>query len=251
MGLYKPKAKLETLYQENNQIFSAFELPSYVEEETSVDYISAADLAVIMLHELGEMDTLFRTAAEWIAFVTVWSGQKVHNWQREADALMAEYEPLHNYDMTEAGSDTHSVQHGKTTTRTYDTAHTKSGTEEDAGSASSTPEVVQTTVTSNYGINSNNPVPAQKAVSTPEGTDSVESENTKTFDTTDADTGTVTDVESGTDKDTIAHSLTRSGNIGVTTSQQMLESEVVLRIRWTLLDLILADCKRDLFAAIW
>ena len=61
----------------------------------------------------------------------------------------------------------------------------------------------------------------------------------------------MTDVESGTDKDTIAHSLTRSGNIGVTTSQQMLESEVVLRIRWTLLDLILADCKRDLFAAIW
>lgn len=48
----------------------------------------------------------------------------------------------------------------------------------------------------------------------------------------DAHTGTITDANSGTDtmtsgtrKDTHARSLTRSGNIGVTTSQQMIESE--------------------------
>ena len=49
---------------------------------------------------------------------------------------------------------------------------------------------------------------------------------------TDAHTGTITDANSGTDtmtsgtrKDTHARTLTRSGNIGVTTSQQMIESE--------------------------
>ena len=48
----------------------------------------------------------------------------------------------------------------------------------------------------------------------------------------DAHTGTITDANSGTDtmtsgtrKDTHARSLTRSGNIGVTTSQQMIEAE--------------------------
>lgn len=243
MGLYKPKAKLRELFREDPDLFLTFHLPTGL----GID-----QLVPIMMVELGDLDTLFQTPSEWIAYVSVWSANRAeNNWQLMMDALGAQYNPLHNYDMTESSSDTRSVQHGKTTTRTYDTAHTKGGTEVDAGSASSTPEVVQTTLTSNYGINSINPVPAQKTVSTPEGTDSVESGNTKTYDTTDSDTGTVTDVDSGTDRDTLAHSLTRSGNIGVTTSQQMLEAELQLRQRYEIIDIILADCKRDLFAAIW
>lgn len=43
--------------------------------------------------------------------------------------------------------------------------------------------------------------------------------------TTDADTGTQTDAQTGSDTATRNYRLTRSGNIGVTTSQQMIESE--------------------------
>ncbi len=52
--------------------------------------------------------------------------------------------------------------------------------------------------------------------------------NETTFDTTDTDTGTQTLLNGGSDTHTRNYELTRSGNIGVTTSQQMIESERAL-----------------------
>lgn len=45
------------------------------------------------------------------------------------------------------------------------------------------------------------------------------------YNTTDADTGTQTHAETGSDTHTRNYTLKRSGNIGVTTSQQMIQSE--------------------------
>ena len=69
------------------------------------------------------------------------------------------------------------------------------------------------------------------------GTTSGTSSDTQTNDTTDttnrSESAQTNTTDSGTDKTN--HSLTRSGNIGVTTSQQMLTSEVYLRARNNLL----------------
>lgn len=45
--------------------------------------------------------------------------------------------------------------------------------------------------------------------------------------------------------------LTREGNIGVTTSQQMLESEIQLRRRYRLIQIILDDFRADLCVGVW
>ena len=52
--------------------------------------------------------------------------------------------------------------------------------------------------------------------------------DTLTHNTSETDTGTQTDAQSGSDTSTRNYRLTRSGNIGVTTSQQMIESERAL-----------------------
>lgn len=49
--------------------------------------------------------------------------------------------------------------------------------------------------------------------------------DTTTYNTTDRDTGTRGNVSSGSDQTVRNYTLTRSGNIGVTTSQMMLQSE--------------------------
>lgn len=49
--------------------------------------------------------------------------------------------------------------------------------------------------------------------------------DTLTHNTSETDTGTQTDAQSGSDTATRNYTLTRSGNIGVTTAQQMIESE--------------------------
>lgn len=46
-----------------------------------------------------------------------------------------------------------------------------------------------------------------------------------TYGATETDTGTQTDADTGTDSRNLQHTLTRYGNIGVTTSQQMIQAE--------------------------
>lgn len=62
------------------------------------------------------------------------------------------------------------------------------------------------------------------------GTDATQRTGTNTtqYNTTDHDTGTHQNAQGGQDAFERAHSLTRHGNIGVTTTQQMLQSEIEL-----------------------
>lgn len=138
-------------------------------------------------------------------------------WSYQYKALTADYNPINNYDSVENSTDTHeytgtqSTEHEltKNSTDTPDITRTSNGSNDSAGSL--------------YGFNSTSAVPSDEANGTSQSTDK--------------ETGTVTSngTENGTNtrtdnlKETITHELTRSGNIGVTTSQQMIESELELR----------------------
>ena len=65
----------------------------------------------------------------------------------------------------------------------------------------------------------------QQTAGTNTGTQGVAGTNTGTVGTSGSNTGTVTDADTGSDTSTRNYKLTRKGNIGVTTTQQMLESE--------------------------
>ena len=128
--------------------------------------------------------------------ITFWShyGDAI---SRILDTLYADYNPLHNYDMSE--------------TRTPDLTET-----------STVKSDVKTTGSNKvYGFNSSAAVPATE---------------------TDAETetqGALTDNQS-TRTNTGTESLTRSGNIGVTTSQQMLISELDLRTQHEFEEIVFA-----------
>lgn len=118
-------------------------------------------------------------------------------WKKIYDALMTEYSPLENYHMEETRTP------DLTDVRTPNITKSEDGTN---GTTSSAQNGV-------YGFNSSESQPNTTA----SGTQS----NTIDIDTTE--TGTETFTHTGTE------SLERAGNIGVTTSQQMLESELKLR----------------------
>ena len=118
-------------------------------------------------------------------------------WNKLAEALFADYNPIENYNMKE-------------NKETDFEEHTVTDNDE--------------TVTNKYsGFNSATPSEVSESV-----TDG-------TIDTTKTDTGSKAKNE-----------LTRSGNIGVTTSQQMIESEFNLRKK-NLLDLIYKNIDTILF----
>lgn len=108
------------------------------------------------------------------------------NWEKEFATLNFEYNPIENYSMVEQMSnDITAMVYGRSDTRTDN--------------------LKQSVKESTYGFNS------------VEASDKDESSS--------ENTGTQTNAQSGTDTSTRNYSLSRSGNIGVTTSQQMIESE--------------------------
>lgn len=71
------------------------------------------------------------------------------------------------------------------------------------------------------------------------------------YDTTETDTGTDVNAQTGTDTHTRNYTLTRTGNIGVTTSQQMIESERDLWMWRFFEDIVFPDIDRILTLSVY
>lgn len=179
----------------------------------------------------------------------------IEKWSKIWDVLQLSYDPLENYSMTETGLDTtnhtgtdENLKTGsldrsgsivKSGNETLDTTTTYSGSETDTGTQS---DNNSTTTNNRYAYNSNSAVPTDST------TENNNFKNTKTFSnrTDDVDNthtyNNVTDTDTRKDTynnikdkrtanltDQTSHNFSRSGNIGVTTTQQMLESEINIR----------------------
>lgn len=129
-------------------------------------------------------------------YIQSWSMKMLPVFQRMWNACIAEYDPIENYNRSEYRTETTEDTMGNT--RTLDTATDTTGTNTTENSVSA-----ENVVTFS---------PDNKTVETP--------------DLNVADTGTITDDGSYDGSLTIDSNI--HGNIGVTTSQQMLEQELAL-----------------------
>ena len=133
------------------------------------------------------------------------------------------------------------------TTETGNTITTKTGTESKSGSKSVTNTGTQTLAKTGENETEYN------TTENDTGTQRVEKTGTeqRTYNTQETDTGTVNDSDGGQDTHTRNYTLTRSGNIGVTTSQQMIESERKLWIWNFFHDVVFPDIDRALTLSIY
>ena len=182
-------------------------------------------------------------------------------WSRLWETIILEYDPIENYNMTEEMQDDETVtEYGHTMTRTDNLAHSETRTDNLAHSETrtdnlthtvdeeekTTPGVTTTRQDATRGFNSNSDVLTDKVTESASGysmrehdntehntgtqstqgsdtgTQSTQGSNTGTQSTQGSNTGTQTDADTGSDTQTRNYKLTRSGNIGVTTTQQML-----------------------------
>ena len=246
-SLYTTKPTLQELYEADNTLFGSMELPA--------GFDTSETTAFLML-KFNTLETIFKTAAEAKAGIAVWSKAHVGNWLKMWETLEAEYNPIENYSMTEEMKDDETVtEYGKTTERTDDLAHAKTGTETTAPDLTEeeTPDETNTNSGSVYGFDSSDPVPSTESTDTRSGTNTrtTTGTSTLTYDTSDTNTGTQTTEDSGSDTQTRNYTLTRKGNIGVTTSQQMIESEMLLRCKWNMFEVIAASFQREICVAVW
>ena len=262
-ALYTPTPTLAELYEEDSTLFAMLSLPEGLE---------IADVANVLLLKFKTLETIFASTTEAKAGFGIWSAALVENWTKMWETLQESYKPLENYSMIEEMEDDETVtDYGKTTTRTDNLTHTKTGTEtttpdlteEETPNLTETETPNETTTTSGdvFGFNSVLAVPDSGASSSRTGTvtNATTGTNTRTttgtseteYDTRESDTGTETHTDSGSDTQTRNYKLTRSGNIGVTTSQQMLESEMLLRCKWNMYEIIANAFRHDLCICVW
>lgn len=154
------------------------------------------------------------------------------SWDRLWAVYNAEYNPIENYSMVETGTDADTVNYGKIDTRNDNLQHGKTGTETDTPNLTETrtPNTTTEIQQNIYAFNSDGSAPANTTTENNRGNEQLQrtGNNIKEYDIDETETGTVTNTQSGSDRTNREHTLRRSGNIGVTTSQQMIQSEIDL-----------------------
>lgn len=161
-------------------------------------------------------------------------------WSHLWELMQIEYNPLENYSMTEnetPAETTHTVTPAETT-ETITPAETTVETKP--------PRIINEDKISAF--NSSDYV--DRTLSTSEGDENAK--GTESIDVDTAGTNKVEVDEAGTDVFTVqnARELTRSGNIGVTTSQQMAQSEIELR-KWLYYESVFNDIDNVLTLSIY
>ena len=201
------------------------------------------------------------------------------NWSRLYSALQEEYKALQNYNgdetrtvtTTDTGTDTFSHTGNETNTLNDSSSNTRTGSEslESSGSDSLSKTGTVGSQGSNlsdnnvFGFNSSSSVPSDSSNSSNNSTDtynlsdktSYGKKDTKVYNNVSdsgsrESTNTVSNESSDTETKDLqtntSETFHREGNLGVTTSQQMLESEFELRMNYRFFDVVFADVDKTL-----
>jgi len=204
-------AKITLTGQENylartsKSLFDFLSLPTGIDKETLVDNI---------LMECGEFEVLYSDPEFMRSSIGVWSSKHYRTFDKWITALNITYNPLENYDRFEDYTDKrteNSTENVKDKNSTGTTSKTDaSGKSEQNGNTED--------LTSAFDSGSYQPADKHVIDTDEKHEDSTETKSNISYDGTTDTTGKKTD-------DSV-HVGRIHGNIGVTTSQQMLQSEL-------------------------
>lgn len=225
---------------------------------------------------LGEASTLSAENVQLLADLVATRYSK--KWERLYEVYSIEYNPIQNYNMSETEGEIVDTEQSTTgevsNTLTTEAEVTTSETTTHDGSETIDRDTTDTetrtgtgtanTTNSVYGFNSATDVNSDKAVGSTTTTDSISRTGAEDVSTTndynDTTSGSTTNEISTTTAEESSQTnntnqnrsrmLTRAGNIGVTTSQQMLQSELDLW-NWDIFKTIFDDVNKILTLKIY
>ena len=236
-------------YKYDPEIFTSLDLPSSIDRETAINNI---------LLRCGESPLLYDNPDFIKLMIGTWSRKWKDSIERMLTALEEEYNPLHNFDRYEQYDDerhntdsnrtdgelNRTTSQNKTDTTTYGSTITE-GTETDEDITYSGSD---TTLNDVSAFNETNYQPSSKNSLTSSNTSGRDMTEDKTTDHSGKDelktidSQSLKDVnaesKSGKFDETTKHDGHLYGNIGVTTSQQMLQAELDLRSKVNIYDVI-------------
>lgn len=225
------------LWQWDHSIFDLMQFPSFQEGETVHEFTTDEKQMLIdnLMSECAELEILYPNPVVMKNMIGLWSGKELPTWIRFYKAALAEYDPIENY---------HRTEHSTETLANYD-QHTgtdsnqASGSDTMNGGATDTNSGTDTTTGKVTGYDSGILVDHDQ-------TDLLHGHvitNIHNDGTTYGRKDTFTHGEKIDHGGTIKNDVEAFGNIGVTTSQQMLESELELAPKLNVFNYIIESFK--------
>ena len=212
----------------NNDLFGLLNLPPGIDKDTLVNNI--------MLRG-GEFEVVYSNPDFYKSAIGLWSNKHYRTFEKWINALNIDYNPLENYDRMEEWSD--SGSRTNTGTVSDSGSHTNTGTQSTettgndnftgSGNSTSSDEI------SAYNSNSFQNDKKNTTNSSNSSETNTTANNTRTDNLSESNSNTRTDnlsEKTNSDRKGRAH-----GNIGVTTSQQMLQSELDIA-KWNIYEQI-------------
>lgn len=214
------------LYQYDNTIFDLMSLP---------ENLSISDVADQICAECAELEILYPNPTVLKNLIGVWSKREYPTWMRVLAASEAEYNPIDNYNRSDSisrsrtGSETHS---GKDTRQ-------DSGTDTTTGSTTTTNSGSDSTL-HKYAAFDSETLKDQESDTTTYGSGST---GTSSGGTTYGRKNELTHGHQIADTSTETETINSHGNIGVTTTQRMLEQELDISPRLNIISYIVDSFK--------
>ena len=259
---------LNQMLTDNPNLLSFVVVPQSAQED-----LDAATLKTAIIRRCGDVEPYYQKPADFSLFGTLWFNTHNFLFTHALEIWNATYNPIENYDRIEeetingtretsgSNTDTHSGTDRTTTSGTRDVTDTNSGTDTLTDNVTRETEIA--------GFNSSSYSDANKETetgshATAHGESIAHTEQTSGSEavahghvvTTDEDTtGTenfqhghiITTGSEGTEETETARESHIHGNIGVTTAQQMLESEMELASKFWIYDYIASAFETDNF----
>lgn len=212
----------------NNDLFGLLNLPPGIDKDTLVNNI---------LLRGGEFEVVYSNPEFYKSAIGLWSNKHYRTFEKWINALNIDYNPLENYDRMEEWSDTGSrintgtvSDSGKiTNTGTQSTETTGKDNFKGSGNSTSSDEI------SAYNSNSFQNDKKNTTNSSNSSETNTTTNNTRTDNLSESNSNTRTDNLS--EKTNSNRTGRAHGNIGVTTSQQMLQSELDIA-KWNIYEQI-------------
>ena len=168
-----------------------------------------------IIMKMGDLYPYYQVPPVLKKLITIWSLQHQMEWKKMFDSLNAEYNPIENYDRQETWEDN------------------SNGVTESSSEFSNTGHSDSTDTMNKSGFNADSFVPDSQAVGV--------SNNNNGGKTSG----------NGKNSNVATHTGRVHGNIGVTTNQQMIESEIALRTRFNLLDYVCGQFENTFMVQIY
>lgn len=209
------------MYEYDNSIFDGFDAPSYIDADNVVHTLNRNDVINNILLNCAELELIYPSFEMMKFAIGVWSASNQRSWDKLYKSMFEEYNPIWNVDANEVETETNerdiSRQHTGTNNETLNLSDAETRNLSDA-------ETVNLTDTKSVqGFNSNSWSEAEKNVKA--GTDTILHTGTDTILHTGTDNTSISNNETVNDDNEKINTKRRTGNIGVTATQDLIKKE--------------------------